>query len=601
MIKKHIALIIALVGVLCNIQTTTANQRTECLKKIILATQKFLTSQDKKEPSDSINLQQLIALPQDNPSKESVEAARIILDTGNKLYNQREYHQVISLFSQISDPLQEILPDTDSAQSLLIDMLNQLGMSYKMVGLQNSSLNSFLKALVIAEHHNLSDKKAILYNNIGSTYQQQKEYGKADSVYLAACRINEAAKDTEKLFVNYNNLSVTASRAGNFPKALEYAFLAVHQLDPSSDSIEIAWMKRNIAGIYLSQNEKSLAEKYLKEVLDFQERNRLERDLIDTYIILSKLYSDNPDSAQKYLEKALKIAEQHKQLMYYPQIVEQLGQYYEQKQDYRQTIRLLKKNITIKDSLLKNKTNNQHQTLQAMYLDEKRMMEEKEELIRQQNRIQRDTRLYIALTSVFCLFILTGSILYIRRWKFKYYRKIKKRIQENERKYQSQTELYNQLQDEFEQEKALVEAAERKKTVTSVLLMRNQECFISLRETLQQINLNLNIRDTSNRKLIKEALTYIDQIQNENAQKEFVDSFENINQDFYNRLSQAYPGLTSRELRLCALIRLGLSNKEIADITFREVRSVEAARNRLRKKFALPQREDLLLFLKQFD
>lgn len=601
MIKKHIALIIALVGVLCNIQTTTANQRTEYLKKIILATQRFLTSQDKKEPSDSINLQQLIALPQDNPSKESVEAARIILDTGNKLYNQREYHQVISLFSQISDPLQEILPDTDSAQSLLIDMLNQLGMSYKMVGLQNSSLNSFLKALVIAEHHNLSDKKAILYNNIGSTYQQQKEYGKADSVYLAACRINEAAKDTEKLFVNYNNLSVTASRAGNFPKALEYAFLAVHQLDPSSDSIEIAWMKRNIAGIYLSQNEKSLAEKYLKEVLDFQERNRLERDLIDTYIILSKLYSDNPDSAQKYLEKALKIAEQHKQLMYYPQIVEQLGQYYEQKQDYRQTIRLLKKNITIKDSLLKNKTNNQHQTLQAMYLDEKRMMEEKEELIRQQNRIQRDTRLYIALTSVFCLFILTGSILYIRRWKFKYYRKIKKRIQENERKYQSQTELYNQLQDEFEQEKALVEAAERKKTVTSILLMRNQECFISLRETLQQINLNLNIRDTSNRKLIKEALTYIDQIQNENAQKEFVDSFENINQDFYNRLSQAYPGLTSRELRLCALIRLGLSNKEIADITFREVRSVEAARNRLRKKFALPQREDLLLFLKQFD
>lgn len=601
MTRTHIALIIALLGCLCNIQTIAANQRTDCLKKIILATQKFLTSQDKKDSSDSVNLQQLAALPQDNPSKESVEAARIILDTGNKLYNQREYHQVISLFSQISDPLQEILPDTDSAQSLLIDMLNQLGMSYKMVGLQNSSLNSFLKALVIAEHHNLSDKRAILYNNIGSTYQQQKEYGKADSVYLAACRINEAAKDTEKLFVNYNNLSVTASRAGNFPKALEYAFLAIHQLDSTSDSIEIAWMKRNIAGIYLIQNEKSLAEKYLKEVLDFQERNRLERDLIDTYIILSRLYSDNPDSAQKYLEKALKIAEQHKQLMYYPQIVEQLGQYYEQKQDYRQTIRLLKKNITIKDSLLKNKTNNQHQTLQAMYLDEKRMMEEKEELIRQQNRIQRDTRLYIALTSVFCLFILTGSILYIRRWKFKYYRKIKKRIQENERKYQSQTELYNLLQDEFEQEKALVEAAERKKTVTSVLLMRNQECFISLRETLQQINLNLNIRDTSNRKLIKEALTYIDQIQNENAQKEFVDSFENINQDFYNRLSQAYPGLTSRELRLCALIRLGLSNKEIADITFREVRSVEAARNRLRKKFALPQREDLLLFLKQFD
>ena len=46
--------------------------------------------------------------------------------------------------------------------------------------------------------------------------------------------------------------------------------------------------------------------------------------------------------------------------------------------------------------------------------------------------------------------------------------------------------------------------------------------------------------------------------------------------------------LTVKEKRLCAFISLGLSTKEIAAIAFREVRSCESSRNRLRKKWAFP-------------
>ncbi len=58
--------------------------------------------------------------------------------------------------------------------------------------------------------------------------------------------------------------------------------------------------------------------------------------------------------------------------------------------------------------------------------------------------------------------------------------------------------------------------------------------------------------------------------------------------------------ITMKEMRLCALLRLGLSTKEIADITFKEVRSVESARNRLRKKLQISQTEDLQKFLMNF-
>ena len=68
----------------------------------------------------------------------------------------------------------------------------------------------------------------------------------------------------------------------------------------------------------------------------------------------------------------------------------------------------------------------------------------------------------------------------------------------------------------------------------------------------------------------------------------------------YENLNEEYPTITMKEMRLCALLRLGLSTKEIADITFKEVRSVESARNRLRKKLQISQTEDLQKFLMNF-
>ena len=43
-----------------------------------------------------------------------------------------------------------------------------------------------------------------------------------------------------------------------------------------------------------------------------------------------------------------------------------------------------------------------------------------------------------------------------------------------------------------------------------------------------------------------------------------------------------------------------MTTKEIAALTFKEVRSVESARNRLRKKLNLPPETNLAQFLEQF-
>jgi PAS domain S-box-containing protein len=83
--------------------------------------------------------------------------------------------------------------------------------------------------------------------------------------------------------------------------------------------------------------------------------------------------------------------------------------------------------------------------------------------------------------------------------------------------------------------------------------------------------------------------------------KDFETRFENTFDSFYQVLLEKYPNLTPNERKLCALIRSGLSSKDIAVLTFQNPQSVDVARYRLRKKFNLINDENLIDFLLLID
>ena len=76
--------------------------------------------------------------------------------------------------------------------------------------------------------------------------------------------------------------------------------------------------------------------------------------------------------------------------------------------------------------------------------------------------------------------------------------------------------------------------------------------------------------------------------------QEFETRFENVYESFYKKLDVQYPGLTPGERKLSALLRLNLSSKDIAALTFQNPQSVDMARYRLRKKMNLSQEENLI-------
>jgi DNA-binding CsgD family transcriptional regulator len=58
-----------------------------------------------------------------------------------------------------------------------------------------------------------------------------------------------------------------------------------------------------------------------------------------------------------------------------------------------------------------------------------------------------------------------------------------------------------------------------------------------------------------------------------------------------------YPNLSLTELKLCALLVLNISSKEIGELTSRSVRTIEFTRLNIRKKMNLPTDENLVKHL----
>lgn len=131
----------------------------------------------------------------------------------------------------------------------------------------------------------------------------------------------------------------------------------------------------------------------------------------------------------------------------------------------------------------------------------------------------------------------------------------------------------------------------RELTGKALSLAKSEEMMTSMRKDVQalvdkegripkeisSILQNLNTRDSS------KALW-----------KDFEMRFEELSDGFITRLTSRYPDLSPAEIRLCAMLRLQMTSKEMAEMIRRSPRTIEHTRNRVRRKVDLGPNETLL-------
>ncbi|WP_372640980.1 triple tyrosine motif-containing protein [Ancylomarina sp.] len=135
--------------------------------------------------------------------------------------------------------------------------------------------------------------------------------------------------------------------------------------------------------------------------------------------------------------------------------------------------------------------------------------------------------------------------------------------------------------------------------LTFSLIQKNQ-VLTDFKDELEQVK---HYSETN--KLVTEDLRRLIRKVNKGIDKEenwevFEDYFDTVHENFFIKLKKKFPELTSKDLRLCAYLRMNMATKEIAPLMNITVRGVEIGRYRLRRKLELDRNVNFTSFLNRF-
>ncbi len=202
--------------------------------------------------------------------------------------------------------------------------------------------------------------------------------------------------------------------------------------------------------------------------------------------------------------------------------------------------------------------------------------------------------------------IIIGNFLYIRKriLKTRTLEKIKheKRLARREEIFREQTALSEKEIVYLRNESLKKEMKFKNKELANATLhlIQKNKTLSYLKEDLHKL-IKSNPVNNPAKDSVNSLIKKIDRdLRNEKNWELFNSYFDEVHQDFTDRLKDQYEDLSPKELRLCAYLRMNISSKEIAPLMNISVRGVEISRYRLRKKLKLDHNTNLTEFILNF-
>lgn len=140
-----------------------------------------------------------------------------------------------------------------------------------------------------------------------------------------------------------------------------------------------------------------------------------------------------------------------------------------------------------------------------------------------------------------------------------------------------------------------LEATTKELSQALLSLTHRNEALLSLRQMVDPY-----ARDARGalKRLTHDLLARIDEIvETRDDWIVFDQQFERANRDFIGKIRELSKLLTPTEIKICVLIRLNLSTKQIADVLFSSIYTVKTHRTKIRKKLGLTNADNLGSFL----
>nr|WP_010925653.1 transcriptional regulator [Microscilla sp. PRE1]AAK62861.1 MS139, putative GGDEF family protein [Microscilla sp. PRE1] len=450
----------------------------------------------------------------------------------------------------------------------------------------SQSYDRYWEGLLLAEQIDSKKGRAIIYTGLGwlySFYGQSKKsaeyFHQSNSIY----KDSDIEEKFQRILENYYALATLYRKLNEISKAEAY--------------LDSAWVTKKTNKLDISSDEFILSERgYLLckkgepraalEILNNTKTYFLENDpsyLIILYPFLGDIHRSlgSLDVAEQYYKKAVDIAgryQSHQDLI--PDIYEGLSEIYAQQRKYEaafDALVLAKQHSEIQYGI-RSESNQGLLEIKDTYRQEK---ERREDLIQQQRLDQLEQENQIAQLQ---RIILIGTIVFLVILGFLIYRYIRSRYKAEKRFLQHQRAL------ELEKANEVLAAKNKELTASALHALEREELLSEIKEELIVLKKNPDMKEVG--KLVKS----ID-LNTTKSWEEFEIRFLSVHEGFYNRLRERFPKLSQSDHKLCALIKLNFSSKDISRLLGISIESVHTTRYRLRKKLGLQRSDNLEDFI----
>lgn len=444
----------------------------------------------------------------------------------------------------------------------------RLGATFSDMGMSGVALDYYLSGMEQCKDTTYSAYQAMILNNIGILYGSQDFLDKAEEYLKRALEINRRIKDHDGICLNLANLTELYTIKGDKKKAQESAQRSLDYIDHIKYPERLSAMRIQQGELYdeLGQHDVAIL-RYNSALAQYRDDLKDVAGEINATLHISKSYlaTNHIDSASLYAERAMTLCRENHRDDDMVATLRTMAAINEANGKRDLALAQMKRLNQLSDSL--NGAENRlrlsnWENLNGQLFDGIPM---------QEDRLSTSELTGFALLTVVTLAAITLVLIYRRRYR------------------EAETRTRMAMADH----ETAISNANRELTSLSIEKIKIHEGVSDVTENLRQVLLELNPKETAKRDRIRSLMTSLNQLSTNDADAEFKLSFERIRPDFYTILSEKYPELTQRDLRLCAFLYLGMTTKEIAGLTYREVRSVESARNRLRKKLNLDLTADL--------
>ena len=505
------------------------------------------------------------------------------------------------------------------ADSLLLTRaLMRNARNYEDLGNQHQALVLLQRALSIAKR--TADKRhlAALYNNIFAIYYSLREFDQVEDLLQMSLQLSIAAVDSMSIRNNYNNFGLVCYERGQYDKALAFMDKALAYA-PRADRVGMSLIYTNRAEVFTRQNRLSQAERALQKALYLQRGHHRDNRTVQTRLNMTFLKARLGKRTEALtMQHALYHTMPHLPLAMQVNAYEQMADICFNLGDSLAALRNILRFMPLNDSLQRADNNSQLQQLLVAY-DADRLKQHNTNLAQTVDiyRLKAEGRTRLLAVAVPLLVVLI--VLVVLLWRRMRTDRAKNKLiseqqqqlliyeqQEREREQQEmrrKQEALKRKQEEMaqRQEEMSLEQDHKNRQLTSYTLDLaavnefHQHVSASL-SALREKKLSAAEADNE----LKDLILSLQHFNDKPLGDDFRVYFDEVHPGFLMRLSQQFSALSKADLRLCAYLHLGMTTKEIAALTFKEVRSVESARNRLRKKLNLPPETNLAQFLEQF-